>query len=330
MKDIAGDLGLSVAAVSKALRDAPDISREVKLLVHKRCEQLNYQPNPAARGLVTSRTMAVGLVVPDLLKSFFAEIAMGVARKLHPRGYTLILSNSQENPQLERREVEQLLARSVDGIILASAQPPGGTRLFRAIEKRRVPLVLLDRWFPRLNFDYVGADNFELGRMAAAHLIATGRRRIANITCAGISTAAPRADGYRAALSQAVLSSDPSLIADAPNDPDGGRTAMRRLLQLDPPPDGVFCFNDSVAVGALKAILEAGLRVPTDIAVIGAGNLLYSEFLRVPLSTIDLGCSSIGEQAADLLLDRMSGKADLPPRKILVPLTLVARESTEG
>jgi LacI family transcriptional regulator len=328
MKDVARDMGLSVATISKALQDAPDIGREMKILVRKRCAELNYQPNPAARSLVTSRTMAVGLVVPDLLKSFFAEIAMGVARKLHPRGYTLVLSNSQEDPQLEREEVEQLLARSIDGIILASAQPPRRTRLLRSIEERRVPLVLLDRWFPRIHCDYVGADNFELGRIATAHLVETGCRRVAHITSSRISTAAPRAEGYRAALAQSGLSASAELIADAPNDVDGGRDAMRRLLRLDPPPDGVFCFNDGVAAGALKEILKTGLRVPEDVAVIGAGNLLYTDFLRVPLTTIDLGCTSIGEQAADLLLDRMSGNRDAPPRKVLVPLSLIVRESS--
>ncbi len=328
MKDIARDLGLSVATISKALRDAPDIGHEMKILVRKRCAELNYQPNPAARSLVTSRTMAVGLVVPDLLKSFFAEIAMGVARRLHPRGYTLVLSNSQEDPKLERREVEQLLARRVDGIILASAQPPRSTRLLRSIEECRVPLVLLDRWFPRIHCDYVGADNFELGRMATAHLVETGCRRIAHITSARISTAALRVEGYLAALAEWGFTAPSELIVDAPNDVDGGRDAMQRLLRLDSAPDGVFCFNDGVAAGALKAILEAGLRVPEDVAVIGAGNLLYTDFLRVPLSTIDLNCGSIGEQAADLLLDRLSGKAETPPRKILVPMTLVVREST--
>ena len=223
MKDIARDLGLSVATISKALRDAPDIGREMKILVRKRCEELNYQPNPAARSLVTSRTMTVGLVVPDLLKSFFAEIAMGVARRLHPRGYTLVLSNSQEDPQLERREVEQLLARSVDGIILASAQPPRSPGVLRSIDERKVPLVLLDRWFPRIHSDYIGADNVELGRMATGHLIETGCRRVAHITCTRISTAAPRADGYRAALVEHGLAKPAGLVVDAPNDVEGGQ-----------------------------------------------------------------------------------------------------------
>ena len=309
MKDVARELGLSVATISKALSDAPDIGREVKLLVRKRCEELNYQPNPVARSLVTSKTMAVGLVVPDLLKSFFAEIAMGVARKLHPRGYTLVLSNSQEDPELERREVKQLLARSVDGIILASSQSPRSHGILRSIEDRKVPLVLLDRCFPRIHCDYIGADNFELGRMATAHLIETGCRRVAHITCARISTATARAAGFRATLAQQQLPALPDHVVDAGNDASGGYTAMLNLLGCTPAPDGVFCFNDGVATGALKAILEAGLRVPGDVAVIGAGNLLYTDFLRIPLSTIDLGSSSIGEQAAELLLNRLSGNA---------------------
>ena len=327
MKDIARDLGLSVATISKALRDAPDIGHEMKILVRKRCEELNYQPNPAARSLVTSRTMAVGLVVPDLLKSFFAEIAMGVARRLHPRGYTLVLSNSQEDPKLERREVEQLLARSVDGIILASAQPPRSTRLLRSIEECKVPLVLLDRWFPRIHCDYVGADNFELGRMATAHLIETGCRRVAHITCTRISTAALRVEGYLAALAEQGLATPSELIVDAPNDVDGGQTPCAAAAPGSAP-DGVFCFNDGVAAGALKAILEAGLRVPDDIAVIGAGNLLYTDFLRVPSRP------SIWKR-----LDRRAGggpaprplvreRPETPPRKILVPMALVVREST--
>ena len=328
MKDIAKELGLSVATISKALSDAPDIGREMKLLVRRRCEELNYQPNAAARCLVTSRTMAVGLVVPDLLKSFFAEIALGVARKLHPRGYTLVLSNSQEDPALERREVEQLLARSVDGIILASSLPPRNRGVLRSIQERKVPLVLLDRCFPHLRCDYIGADNFELGRIATAHLIETGCRRVAHITCARISTAAARAEGHRTALSQHGLQDAPELVVQAANDVAGGHAAMLNLLNLNPIPDGVFCFNDGVAAGALKAILEAGLKVPDDVAVIGAGNLLYTDFLRVPLSTIDLGSSSMGERAAELLLDRLSGKVELPPRQLTVPLTLVVRDST--
>jgi len=328
MKDIAKEMGLSVATISKALSDAPDIGREVKLLVRRYCEELNYQPNPAARSLVTSKTMAVGLVIPDLLKSFFAEVAMGVARKLHPRGYTLVLSNSQEDPKLECREVEQLLARSVDGIILASAQPPRSLEILRSIEARKVPLVLLDRYFPGIRCDYIGADNTELGRMATAHLIETGCRRMAHITCAHISTAATRAAGYRAALKRHGLPALPGHVVSTRNDVSGGYSAMRSLLRSKHVPDGVFCFNDSVAAGALKAILEAGLRVPGDIAVIGAGNLLYTDFLRVPLSTIDLRSSLIGEQAAELLLDRLSGRAATRPRNVLVPLTLVVREST--
>lgn len=328
MKDIARDLGVSAVTVSKALRDAPDIGREMKRLVRQRCKELNFHANLAARSLVTSKTFSVGLVVPDLLHSFFAEIAMGVARKLHPRGYTLVLSNSQEDPALEKREVERLLARSVDGILLASAQPPRGLTVFREIQARNVPLVLLDRRFPRLKCDFIGADNQELGRMATAHLIAGGCRHVAHVACPQISTGPPRLEGYRAALAGSGFPVSPELVVETENNGVGGYCAMQRLLQLRPIPDGVFCFSDNVAAGALKAILEAGLNVPDDVALIGAGNLLYSDFLRVPLSTVDLRCASIGEQAAGLLLERMTRECAVPARTVLMPLTLLVRESS--
>jgi LacI family transcriptional regulator len=328
MKDIARDLNVSVVTVSKVLRNHSDIGRATRERVLQRVKELGYQPNWVARSLVTRRTYIIGLVVPDLMHSFFAEVAKGVGRKIRPRGYNVVISNSEEDAQLEAQEVNLLLARQIDGLILASAQKPGQPGLFERIEEHEVPVVLIDRRISGLNLSYVGVDDEQVGLLATEHLIERGCRRIAHIRGPQISTGQGRLAGYRQALSRHSLRVPSRYVLTGDSGDSTGYEAMRRLLGLDPPPDGVFCYNDPVAAGAMKAALEAGLRVPEDLAVVGAGNVHYSDLLRVPLSTVDQSSSQIGEHAADLLLDLVESKRPRRPRTILLAPKLVVRDST--
>jgi LacI family transcriptional regulator, galactose operon repressor len=328
MKDIARDLNVSVVTVSKVLRNHSDIGPVTRERVLQRVKELGYQPNWVARSLVTRRTYIIGLVVPDLMHSFFAEVAKGVGRKIRPRGYNVVISNSEEDAQLEAQEVNLLLARQIDGLILASAQKPGESDLFERIEEHKVPVVLIDRRISGLDLSYVGVDDEQVGRLATEHLIERGCRRIAHIRGPQISTGLGRLEGYRQALSRHGLRVASRYVLTGDSGDSTGYEAMRRLLALDPPPDGVFCYNDPVAAGAMKAALEAGLRVPEDLAVVGAGNVHYSDLLRVPLSTVDQSSSQIGEHAADLLLDLVESKRPRRPRTILLAPKLVVRDST--
>lgn len=328
MKDIARDLNVSVVTVSKVLRNHSDIGPATRERVLQRVKELGYQPNWVARSLVTRRTYIIGLVVPDLMHSFFAEVAKGVGRKIRPRGYNVVISNSEEDAQLEVQEVNLLLARQIDGLILASAQKPGQSDLFDRIEEHKVPVVLIDRRISGLNLSYVGVDDEQVGLLATEHLIERGCRCIAHIRGPQISTGQGRLAGYRQALSRHSLRVPTRYVLTGDSGDSTGYEAMRRLLALDPPPDGVFCYNDPVAAGAMKAALEAGLRVPEDLAVVGAGNVHYSDLLRVPLSTVDQSSSQIGEHAAELLLDLVESKRPRRPRTILLAPKLVVRDST--
>lgn len=330
MKDIARDLNVSVVTVSKVLRNHGDISPATRKRVLERVKELGYQPNWVARSLVTRRTYLIGLVVPDLMHSFFAEVAKGVARTIQSRGYHLMISNSEENPDLEAREVELLMARRVDGLLLASSRPPGDTAPLRRIREQHFPAVLLDRRLPGLRLSYVGVDDEEVGRLATGHLIARGCRRVAHIQGPGISTGLGRLAGYRKTLQAHGVKLRDSYIVSGGFSVDTGYEAMRRLLAVDPPPDGVFCWNDPVAAGAMKAALEAGLRIPQDVAVVGAGNVHYSGLFRVPLTTVDQNASLIGEKAAQLLLDLIESKESRNPQEILLAPKLVVRASTAG
>jgi LacI family transcriptional regulator len=328
MKDIARDLGVSLMTVSKALRSHSDISEATKLRVLKRARELNYRPNWIARSLVTRRTYMVGLIIPDLMHSFFAEVAKGIARKFEPLGYQIVISNSEENPDAELREIQVLLDRSVDGIIIAAAQPNVRGELFKTLQARKIPYVVIDRLPAGFEGHFVGGRDEEIGIMATEHLIEQGCRRIAHLRGPANSTGTGRLRGYRSALAKHQLNASAGYIISGQHEDSTGYEGMRKLLGVSPRPDGVFCYNDPVAAGAIKAILEAGLKVPNDIAVIGAGNVHYSDLLRVPLSTIDQSSTLIGETAADLLVECIEAKKPVPARRILIPARLIARESS--
>src|SRR5438445_6880555 len=166
MIDIARDLGVSLMTVSKALRSHTDISAATRARVLKRARELDYRPNWIARSLVTRRTYVIGLVIPDLMHSFFAEVAKGVTRKFQPLGYQIIISNSEENAEVEERQIELLISRNVDGLIVASAQSNGRRGLFATLGSREVPYVLIDRMPSGLDANFVGVKDEEIGVLA--------------------------------------------------------------------------------------------------------------------------------------------------------------------
>jgi LacI family transcriptional regulator len=328
LKDIARELNVSVMTVSKVVRGCSDVGPETRRRVLARVKELNYQPNWVARSLAARRTYIVGLVVPDLMHSFFAEIAKAVSASLRPLGYDVVICNSEEDAAVEASEIERLLGRQVDGLVLASCQASGEAEVFRRMEARNFPYVTIDRRFAGLQAPYVGADDEAIGRMATNHLVERGCRRIAHVAGQQRPTGAGRLKGYRDALAAAGLRFEESLVVEARDDATG-YDATRRLLALESRPDGVFGYNDPTAAGAMKAILEAGLRIPQDIKVIGVGNVHYSDLLRAPLSTIDQSSEEIGRQAAEILIKMVTAKRRRPARApVIIGPKLIAREST--
>ncbi len=331
MKDIARDLGVSVVTVSKVLRNHADIGDETRKRVLDRIKELNYTPNLAARGLVTGKTYLVGLVVPDLLHPFFAEIAKALSRALLKKGYCLTISTSEEDPELEENEINRLLSRRLDALVIATSST--NPALFERMLQQGPPFILIDRNFPGLATNFIGVDDEAAGMMATEHLIEMGCKRIAHLRGPDNSPGIGRLKGYEAALAKHKLRSLPGYVT-APRRVDvqsreSGADLMTQLLALDPRPDGVFCYNDPMAIGAIHSILAAGLEVPDDIAVIGSGNLHYDSELRVPLSSIDQQTDSIGERAARLALSLLESKTPQRSKSIVLQPQLVIRESTQ-
>ena len=331
MKDIARDLGVSVVTVSKVLRNHSDIGEQTRKRILQRMKEVNYQPNPAARTLVSGRTNLVGLIVPDLVYPFFAQVAKGISAKLRAQDYSLIISSSEDDPNMERREIDQMLARRVDALILASVQ--SNAESLNKMLDRGIPCVLLDRKLPGVSANFVGIDDVNAGMIATDHLIEIGCKTIAHIGGSDVSTALDRQSGYSIALAQRGLGLPPEYIVKYGHGDDAGDAtgynSMKQLLQLKPRPDGVFCCNDPIAMGALRAILDAGLQIPKDIAVVGCGNVHYDDLLKVPLTSIDQDSNGLGTSAAKLALSIIKQKSKSTPRNVLLESKLVVRASSQ-
>lgn len=331
LKDIADDLGVSVVTVSKVLRGKTDVGDETRRRVLERMKELNYRPNMLARGLASGRTHTVGLVVPDLVHPFFAEFAKSLASVLRASEYALILASSEEDPEIEQQEIRTLALRGVDVLLLASCRT--GLRRSSEVSDAEVPCLLVDRNLPRTRMPYAGSDDVRAGELATEHLVAIGRKRIAHIGGQDTSPSIDRARGFANALAKHRLKAPASYIVrnervEESGDAVGFRAAQR-LLRLRSRPDAIFCYNDLTAVGAMEAAVQAGVRVPEDVAVIGCGNFRYAGYLRVPLSSIDQSTVELGRIAGEMALE-LSARPLAAPRSVLLQPTLVVRESTIG
>jgi len=320
-----------MVTVSKVLRNKSDVGLETRRRILQRVEEVNYRPNLMARGLASGRSYTVGFVVPDIADPFFAEFAKSLGAALRTHGYQLVVASADEQPRVERLEIDNLLGRGVDAILVASCQ--SDREGLHAIAERAVPCVLIDRRIKGFKGHYVGTDDIYAGHIATAHLIGLGRKRIAHIGGLDTSPAIERFKGYKEALEQNHLPFREELVLlnnlQERND-ILGRALMDKLLTLPKPPNAVFCYNDLLAVGAIHSVRAHGLRVPRDVAIIGCGNLGLSAYLEVPLSSVDQGTQQLGERAAKLALAIVESKKPLTPKTTLIQPHVVARASTIG
>lgn len=328
MKRIAGELGVSVMTVSKVLNKHADISEATRDRVLAKIEELGYQRNAVARSLTLRRTHTVGIVIPDLMHSFFVEVISGIEPVASVRGYGLLLCSSGEDPAKERAELEMLRGRQVDGIVLASAHGSANDDVLEQLIELGTGIVMIDRDdHPRIECHRVLTDDERVGTLATNHLLDLGRRAIGHIGGPDIAHAKRRERGWREALKARGLRIPPQWFVPAGFMESDGYRAMKRLLDATPRIDAVFAVNDPTAIGAMKAIWEAGLRVPEDIAVVGVGDIALSDLLRVPLTTVGWSRKDQGLNAAELLLNGLDSDEADSPRRVIIPPRLVVRES---
>jgi LacI family transcriptional regulator len=329
MRKIAAELGVSTTTISKVLNNHSDIGEATRARVLARVAELGYQPNAVARSLTLRRTHTLGVIVPDLMHSFFVEIVAAVEAFISSRGYGLLVCNLAEDPDKERRQLEMLLQRQVDGVILASSTASSNGDLLRRLATQGKGLVLIDRDdHARIKCHRVLTDDREVGRLAAAHLADLGHRAIAHIAGPVLVHAARRQEGYQREMERRALPVAAGWIVAGGFLQHQGYEAMRDLLRSAPEVTGVFATNDPAAIGAMQAAWEAGLRIPEDISIVGAGDIAHGDMLKVPLTTVSWSRQEMGERAAKLILDQLEAHPTGPFAREIVPPRLVARDST--
>ncbi len=331
MKRIAAELGVSITTVSKVLNRQPDIGAATRARVLAKVKELGYRPNAVARSLTLRRTHTLGVVIPDLMHSFFVEIIAGLESVLSDKGYGLLLCSSDEDAARERREIEMLRARQVDGIVLASVPTSDNADLLKGVSATGTALVMIDRDdYPRLKCHRVVTDDELVGRIATAHLLGLGRRTIAHIAGAPVVHARRREAAYRETLEAHGIEVRPEWVVGSGFMEANGYRSMQQLLRLRPRVDAVFAANDPTAIGAMKALWEAGVRVPEDVAIVGAGAIGYGDLLRVPLTTVGWSKHELGRAAADLFLDQIGPHPSGPFQRVVIPPALIVRGSCGG
>lgn len=322
---VADRAGVSIATVSRAFADPQSVSEELRRRVHEAARLLNYRASRAARALRVGTTQAVGVVIPDLQNPFFTGVVRGIDLVLQAAGYTLLLSNADEDAKRERTILETLQAEGVAGIIFVPIND--GRDTYRQLLAPPVHTVAVDRLPTNLHADLVTVDNVEGTRTGVTHLIALGHRDIALLNGPSQhSTAVEREQGYRQALRAAGLPLRSELVYRGDFREAGGYQGMRTLLALPHRPKAVFVANNLMTLGALRALHEAGIRIPDEIAVVGFDDMPWATSLNPPLTAVSQPSQEIGAAAADLLLDRIA-RPERAIRHVILRTQLVVRTS---
>ncbi len=327
LKEVARLAGVSSMTVSRVINGREGVDTETQSRVEKAIESLDYVPSRIARGLVSSKTQTIGLIVPDVVNPFFSQVVRGAETTARKAGYRMLLCNSEGNLRLEHEYVEDLVSHRVDGLLLAPANDNSRHSVFPLL-RRNFPVVLIDRSLPDLDCDLVVADSSSGARKMVEHLIANGHRHIAHLTDADdTSTGRERLMGYREALATANIPFREELILRTTVDKIGGYRATQQVLALEQLPTAIFAVNNMTAVGSMQALRERRLRVPHDMALVCFDDLENLAILSPFLTVIDQPAETFGSLGAQLLFERISGKAGPRSRRIVLQTDLLVRES---
>ena len=333
LRDVADRAGVSVKTVSNVVNGYEHVRPETRRRVQAALDELDYRPNLVARGLRRGRSGLIALALPALDMPYFAELASATVAVAAERGWTVLVDQTDGVPAREREVAAGLRGELIDGLILS----PLALRAEDLIRSARsLPLVLLGERTVGGAIDHVAVDNVEGARVAATHLLQMGRRKVAAIGFqdqerARSGVAPLRRRGYEQALSGHGVAVRPEWTPPVPSYGRAeGAAAMATLLDLDEPPDAVFCFSDVLALGALRVLADRGVRVPEDVAVIGFDDIEDGRFATPTLSTISPDKDAIARTAIELLEHRLTEAEQSPARDVTVPFRLIPRGSTTG
>ena len=327
LKDLARELGVSIATVSRALRSSPEIGKDMQQRVKDLAKKLNYRPNPFAQSLRKEAPKVIGVVVPNLVTHYYAAVLDGIEAEARRSGYSVISANSHENFEDEAMVVDNFLGLHVEGIIACLAQNTKDYRHFEEIAEMGVPLVFFGRTCLTDRFSSVTANGDEAAYQATQHLIETGSRRIAFIGGPNhIDMVCRRKHGYLEALRDNKIAIDRNLVVCDKIDYQVALQNTMDLLESDHRPDAIVAFNDIITFAAFTAIKNCGLGIPKDVALIGFTDDVHADYVTPRLSAIEDQSHQMGVKACQLLLKNIQGDTKVYKEK--VPQKLVIRETS--
>jgi DNA-binding LacI/PurR family transcriptional regulator len=334
LRDLAKELQLSTSTVSRALRNHHEVNADTRNTVLALARKLNYRANPVAQSLVNMRSRTIGVLIPEIANPFFSAVIGGIERETQRRGYNVMICQSNENYQREVELTDHLVANRVEGLIVSVSGETSDFGHFSSLLARNFPIVFFDRTAGPLMTHKVIMDDFNGARHATLHLIEQGYRRIAHIAGPiALGMARSRCDGYKEALQSAGLPVDESLIVPCKLSQESAEPIARAMLQRADPPDAIFAITDRAATGVLMAAKSLGVSIPTQLGLVGFGNLPYVTALDPPLSTVGQPASEMGEIATSLLFELAADpeqmtKSGFMARVKTMPTELIIRASS--
>lgn len=327
IRDVARLAGVAPATVSRALNNSGYVNEQTRSRVRAAIVELGYVPNRLASSLRFKETRTLGLILSDVTNPFWTTVARGVEDAASDRGFTVILCNTDESEAEQERYITVLLQKQVDGVLLVPVR--SDPRPVGWIQRQGVPVVVLDRQVPGVEVDVVRCDSQGGAYRLVRLLLALGHRSIAALGGPeGVSTADDRVAGYRQALAEVGLGPEAELVYRGEFTHAGGYEMAQRALTANPRPTALFASNNFIAIGALKALRDAGLRVPEQMAVVAFDDLPEALLIEPFLTATAQPAYEMGRRATDLLLARLSSESEGPRQEIVLPTELVVRQSS--
>ena len=333
LKEIAETLGISITTVSKALKNYPDVSEKTRKAVLALAEELNYTPNSFAVNLRTKESKTIGLIIPEVVHHFFSNVINGIIAEAEKKGYLVIILQSNESLELEKKQVALLINKRVDGIIMSLSNESNNDFHIKEILRKEIPFVQFDKISKLISSSKVIINDQKAAMEAVQHLIDKGCKKIAHIRGPeNPQNAIDRFIGYKKALEKNGIPYDSKLVYSCKNVTfEEGIEFAKQIVDEHPDVDGIFVITDLVAVGVLAYFNEKGIQVPNQIAVIGFSNWFMSQVITPKLSTVDQPSYEMGVAAFSLLLEEMICRKDgkvFIPRTIELETSIIERDSS--
>lgn len=329
--DISKKLNVSAATVSRALNNSPKISSATKDLILRTAKEMNYKQNRLAQALKSGRTNNVGVIVPYINRNFFSSVIRGIEEELTPHGYHVIICQTHENVENERKQINALLDTQIDGIFMSVSKTTQETDHIQKILDNKTPLVFFDRKKEMTGVSSVTLDDYRGGYIVTEHLIKQGCKKIAHFSGdLNLEIYTNRYEGYKAALKDYGLTFNPDHVIQVSSKIEAGASAVEELWSLEDRPDAIFSAGDHNALGAIQELKRRKIRIPEEVCVVGFSNEPFTKYMELPISSVDQTPQIMGQIAAEVFLEQINGKKTFTiEKKVVLTPELLIRNSSD-